>query len=247
MSPSGRCGCGATPLATGQLRQCGQRGEPPSRRRFVRSCRSWHTRGHSTMQAGNEAIQLDTAFHNLVFDIEGRLPVVEKHIRVRLQVRKSCMSRCHAQRTPCSVTRRYFEIYYHISSTPLFLLTHPFTLLLLQAWLRRLAAPQKGTIWKRNRNAFARLLFEMLRAGRIAEPFDRAPPEGPLPKFNPETAYLFRHDSPVRQASPGAREGPAVDLKADVFHRAPRRHVVSTQPVCATCRLGSRQSAPRGA
>lgn len=38
-------------------------------------------------QSGNEAIQLDTLFHNLVFDIEGRLSVLEKHLRVRVQVR----------------------------------------------------------------------------------------------------------------------------------------------------------------
>ena len=34
-------------------------------------------------------------------------------------------------------------------------------------------------------------MLEMLRAGRIAQPFDKMPPDGPLPKFNPEAAYLF--------------------------------------------------------
>lgn len=71
--------------------------------------------------------------------------------------------------------------------------------------MKRLAAPQNGIIWKRNRNAFARLLLDMLRAGRIAEPFDKMPQDGPLPKFNPEATYLFnRHEFPTRGASPGA-------------------------------------------
>ena len=35
-------------------------------------------------------------------------------------------------------------------------------------------------VWKRNRNLHARLLLEQLRAGRLAEPFLRAPPDGPL-------------------------------------------------------------------
>lgn len=41
-------------------------------------------------------------------------------------------------------------------------------------------AQTTNPVWKRNRNLHARLLLEQLRAGRLAEPFERPPPDGPL-------------------------------------------------------------------
>lgn len=46
--------------------------------------------------------------------------------------------------------------------------------------LRRVRAQTTNPVWKRNRNLHARLLLEQLRAGRLAEPFERPPPDGPL-------------------------------------------------------------------
>jgi len=63
-------------------------------------------------------------------------------------------------------------------------------------------------VWKRNRNLHARLLLEQLRAGRLAEPFLRAPPDGPLrtPASWALAPYLSRCRWP-RQDTPPSRSG----------------------------------------
>jgi len=57
-----------------------------------------------------------------------------------------------------------------------------------------------NVVWKKNRNAFARLLLDQLRAGRLAEPFHQMPPDGPLPTLPKHAAYAFAQPrSPPRQ------------------------------------------------
>ncbi len=57
-----------------------------------------------------------------------------------------------------------------------------------------------NVVWKKNRNAFARLLLDQLRAGRLAEPFHQLPPDGPLPTLPKHAAYAFAQPrSPPRQ------------------------------------------------
>lgn len=64
------------------------------------------------------------------------------------------------------------------------------------------AAQTSNVVWKKNRNAFARLLLEQLRSGRLAEPFHQMPPDGPLPTLPKHAAYAF---APQRAASPTGR------------------------------------------
>jgi len=46
-------------------------------------------------------------------------------------------------------------------------------------------------IWKKNRNAYAKLLLEQLKAGRIEEPFHRVPPASPLPILPKSLTYTY--------------------------------------------------------
>ena len=46
--------------------------------------------------------------------------------------------------------------------------------------------------WKKNRNAYARLLLEQLRCGKLAEPFAGGPPGGPLPTLPKHLAYAYK-------------------------------------------------------
>ncbi len=55
-------------------------------------------------------------------------------------------------------------------------------------------------MWKRNRNAYTRLLSEQLRAGRLAPPFDAAPPGAPLPTLPRALAYPFTPPRPRPRA-----------------------------------------------
>lgn len=60
-------------------------------------------------------------------------------------------------------------------------------------------------VWKRNRNAYMRLLVEQLRCGKLVEPFTGQPPGGPLPTLPKHLAYAFK---PPR-SSPAAAAGAA--------------------------------------
>lgn len=49
-----------------------------------------------------------------------------------------------------------------------------------------------NVVWKKNRNAYARLLLEQLRCGQLCEPFSAQPPGGPLPTLPKHLAYAFK-------------------------------------------------------
>ncbi len=55
-----------------------------------------------------------------------------------------------------------------------------------------------NVVWKKNRNAYARLLLEQLRCGQLCEPFSAQPPGGPLPTLPKHLAYAFK---PARASS----------------------------------------------
>jgi hypothetical protein len=68
-----------------------------------------------------------------------------------------------------------------------------------------------NAVWKRQRNAWARLLLQQLRAGRLEEPFNTAPPDGTLPALPKHITYSYSsprspHSSPPR-FQPAAAEG----------------------------------------
>ncbi|KAK9839812.1 hypothetical protein WJX81_003464 [Elliptochloris bilobata] len=71
-------------------------------------------------------------------------------------------------------------------------------------------------VWKRNRNLHARLLLEQLRAGRLAEPFERPPPDGPLRTLGAWALapYLSRCRSPARLGSGSCAGSPQRGLRS---------------------------------
>jgi hypothetical protein len=60
-------------------------------------------------------------------------------------------------------------------------------------WLKKLLEETTNTVWKRNRNSYARLLHEQLRSGgKLRAPFDTLPPDGPLPTLSKHTIYPYK-------------------------------------------------------
>ncbi|PRW58703.1 centrosomal of 112 kDa-like isoform X1 isoform B [Chlorella sorokiniana] len=83
-------------------------------------------------------------------------------------------------------------------------------------WLKKLSEETANVVWKRNRNAYARLLVEQLRCGKLVEPFTGQPPGGPLPTLPKHLAYAFK---PPR-SSPAAG-APAATAAATSTTRSP--------------------------
>ncbi|KAL3138552.1 hypothetical protein ABBQ32_006328 [Trebouxia sp. C0010 RCD-2024] len=68
----------------------------------------------------------------------------------------------------------------------------------LKLWLSKLseqgASPTLQTnnpVWKKNRNAYAKLLLNQLKQGRLEKPFNAAPPSGPLQTLPASLTYAF--------------------------------------------------------
>ncbi|KAL4437071.1 hypothetical protein ABPG75_004210 [Micractinium tetrahymenae] len=59
-------------------------------------------------------------------------------------------------------------------------------------WVKKLSEETANVVWKKNRNAYARLLLEQLRCGRLDQPFSGQPPGGPLPTLPKHLAYAFK-------------------------------------------------------
>ncbi|KAL4424446.1 hypothetical protein ABPG77_006384 [Micractinium sp. CCAP 211/92] len=59
-------------------------------------------------------------------------------------------------------------------------------------WVKKLSEETANVVWKKNRNAYARLLLEQLRCGQLCEPFSAQPPGGPLPTLPKHLAYAFK-------------------------------------------------------
>ncbi|CAD8115781.1 unnamed protein product [Paramecium sonneborni] len=61
----------------------------------------------------------------------------------------------------------------------------------VEAWTKKLCQVTTNEVWKKNRNLYARILLNQVSKGILSEPFDKRPPEGPLPKLN---RYLVLND-----------------------------------------------------
>lgn len=61
----------------------------------------------------------------------------------------------------------------------------------VEAWTKKLCQVTTNEVWKKNRNLYARILLNQVHKGNLSEPFDKRPPEGPLPKLN---KYLVLND-----------------------------------------------------
>lgn len=78
---------------------------------------------------------------------------------------------------------------------------------------RRWRWPQTANVvWKRNRNAYARLLLEQLRCGKLTEPFSAQPPGGPLPTLPKHLSYAFKPPRGTASAAPGSPSAAAVSV-----------------------------------
>ncbi|KAK2080716.1 hypothetical protein QBZ16_000570 [Prototheca wickerhamii] len=78
------------------------------------------------------------------------------------------------------------------------------------AWLKKLSDEAANLVWKKNRNAWARLLLGQLRAGRLETPFHQMPPETGLPPV-PKHA-LFQLPSTQKAPLEGPCKAPSGEL-----------------------------------
>ena len=53
----------------------------------------------------------------------------------------------------------------------------------VEKWVEKLAGTGNNPTWRKHRNAFARLLLNMVVTRNLSEPFNVLPPEGPLPPY----------------------------------------------------------------
>lgn len=94
-------------------------------------------------------------------------------------------------------------------------------------------------MWKKNRNAYAKLLLEQLRCGKLAEPFNALPPDGPLPTLPKHTVYAFR---PARSTSPPPQRATGAEQQAS---QQPQ-HAKSASDALDEYMAGGRQAGQRG-
>ena len=50
----------------------------------------------------------------------------------------------------------------------------------VRSWLHHLSLPTENLTWKRNRNQHCHVLLHQLGKGRLTQPFDREPADGPV-------------------------------------------------------------------
>ncbi|RYH12697.1 DUF4485 domain-containing protein [archaeon] len=62
-----------------------------------------------------------------------------------------------------------------------------------EKWIEKLVATGSNIVWRKHRNAYARLLLNMVVTKTFSEPFHVLPPEGPLPSF-PAHVKAFQKD-----------------------------------------------------
>ena len=65
----------------------------------------------------------------------------------------------------------------------------------VEAWATKLSEDCFNVDWKRNRNAYARLLLDMVKNEKFGEPFDVFPRAGPLPQM---PGHLVRRIASLR-------------------------------------------------
>jgi hypothetical protein len=80
-----------------------------------------------------------------------------------------------------------------------------------------------NAVWKRNRNAHARLLLDQLRAGRLEDPFHVMPPGGPLPTLSKHSAYPYsssRNGNSPNAGTPSGSQDTGTSGGSFAFDRA---------------------------
>mmetsp|Transcript_7848 Transcript_7848/g.15071 ORF Transcript_7848/g.15071 Transcript_7848/m.15071 type:complete len:249 (-) Transcript_7848:725-1471(-) len=69
-------------------------------------------------------------------------------------------------------------------------------------WTKKLCQATLNCVWKRNRNAYSKLLRDMLGEGKLKAPFDRLPPQGDLPQLLTSSVKTARPATSSKPYSP---------------------------------------------
>lgn len=69
-------------------------------------------------------------------------------------------------------------------------------------WAKKLCQVTVNSVWKRNRNSYARTLLEMLELGKLQTPFDRLPQQGHLPIIQTTQTTFKRPSTSMKPTSP---------------------------------------------
>jgi len=69
-------------------------------------------------------------------------------------------------------------------------------------WVKKLCQVTVNSVWKKNRNTYAKTLRDMLTLGKLETPFDRLPPQGHLAMLQAVTSSGYRPSSMLKPSSP---------------------------------------------
>lgn len=69
-------------------------------------------------------------------------------------------------------------------------------------WTKKLCQATLNCVWKKNRNAYARLMRDMLVEGKLKAPFDRLPPQCDLPQMLSTSLKTLRPVTSFRPFTP---------------------------------------------
>ena len=53
----------------------------------------------------------------------------------------------------------------------------------IEKWTQKLCQVTSNSLWKKNRNNYANMLYKMITNQKLEDPFNKGPPDGPLPKL----------------------------------------------------------------
>ena len=136
----------------------------------------------STYKSVTAHVECDESFAKVKGAIESHLGLLQKQAQVKVRnwlkkLSEEVSASLHLQRRDASAPphtrrqRRLGPLHTRVSPLP--------------------TLQTANVVWKKNRNAYARLLLEQLRSGRLGEPFGALPPGGPLPTLPKHLAYAF--------------------------------------------------------
>ena len=126
--------------------------------------------------------------------LERRLPLLERVLAVRVRAWLAKLREAVRRQTSAACARITSHAVTQTDKLPLLL---------------QLATQTSNHAWLRNRNVYARLLLEQLRAGVLEVPFTALPPQGPLPTL---PTYLTYRQGRERQAHTCRRRGGCLRL-----------------------------------
>lgn len=109
----------------------------------------------------------------------------------------------------------------------------------VKQWLDKLCEPMSSVEWRRNRNAYARLLLKQLQDGELSEPFTKVPDLGPLQTL-PTYLLVRAPRSPTFKVVSSPRRRQQSGFSSAKVSSATSRPRVSSQRSSSSQRLTSR-------